>query len=52
MGRCRSTITDVSPRTERNQPPSSSALLTVAERQTKRTSAGQRTRTSSQTPPR
>src|ERR1700721_1026068 len=30
MGRWRSTMTDVSPRTERSHPPSSSALLTAA----------------------
>ncbi|CFI85387.1 Uncharacterised protein [Mycobacterium tuberculosis] len=51
-GRCSSTTTVVSPRTVWIQPPNSSALLTVADRLTTRTSSGSCRITSSHTGPR
>ena len=51
-GRWVSTMTLVVPRTEVSQAPKSVALLTVADRLTKRTPGGARTRTSSHTEPR
>ena len=51
-GRTSSTITVVSPRTVSIQAPNSSALLTVADRLTRRTASGRCRITSSQTAPR
>ena len=51
-GRCSSTMTTVSPRTVTSQSPNSSALLTVADSETRRTDSGRWMITSSQTAPR
>lgn len=52
MGRTSSTTTAVSPRTVSIQSPNSSALETVADRLTRRTSSGRCRMTSSHTAPR
>ena len=51
-GRCSSTMTAVSPRTSPSHSPNSSALLTVADSETRRTTSGRWRMTSSQTAPR
>ena len=51
-GRCSSTMTAVSPRTVSSHSPNSSALLTVADSDTRRTGSGSARMTSSHTPPR